>query len=260
MATLRLLGAAAYPRVGDTVHLLLSSNEEHLLVDAGTRIPSTLERLGYSPGDVTDIFCTHSHADHLLGVPLVLLGRFLAQKGAIRATAPDQPLTVRANSDTLTDLQALTGIVTPGIDELLTDSDQLVETTVGDTFPVGDITVDVVPADHAIPTQGLVFNGKQRIVYTADTTATPLLRDHVGTCDVVIHETMYTDEHSSLATDLGHGTAREAGAFAAATDANELWLVHISDRYNDASQLRQEAESEFDGRVVVPSRFDTLSL
>ncbi|MXV60559.1 MBL fold metallo-hydrolase [Natronorubrum sp. JWXQ-INN-674] len=260
MATLRLLGTAAYPRVDETVHLLLSSNDEHLLVDAGTRIPQTLEELGYSPGDVTDIFCTHSHADHLLGVPYVLLGRFLARNGAIRATAPDRPLTVRANPDTISDLRTLTGVVTPGIDELLTDADRLVETAVGDTFTVGNVTVGVGPADHAVPTQGLVFDGEQRIVYTADTTSMPALREYVGTCDVVIHEAMYAAEQADLAADLGHGTSREAGAFAAATDANELWLVHVADRYESAEQIRREAEAEFDGRVVVPSRFDTVSL
>lgn len=260
MATLRLLGTNAFPRSGETVHLLLSSNDDHLLVDAGTQIAATLAELGYSPGDVTDLFCTHSHADHLLGVPYVLLGRFLARNGAIRAAAPDRSVTVRANPDTLSDLRTLTGVVTPGIDELSADGDRLVETSVGDSFAIGDVTVEVGPADHAVPTQGLIFDGERRIVYTADTTSTPALCEHVETCDIVIHEAMYADEHADLAATLGHGTAREAGAFAAATDADELWLVHIADRYENTARLRREAESEFDGRVVVPSRFDTVSL
>lgn len=218
------------------------------------------EELGHSPGDVTDLFCTHSHADHLLGVPNVLLGRFFARIGAIRATPPTRPLTIRGSRDTVSDLRALVDIVTPGLEDVLAEEDEVRETDIGDTFPVGDVTVEVAPAEHAVPTQGLVFDGDRRIVYTADTTATPALRDHVESCDVAIHEAMYADDGAELAADLGHGTAREAGAFAAATDADELWLVHVADRYEDPQRLRRQAEAEFDGRVVVPDRFDALSL
>ncbi|THE63881.1 MBL fold metallo-hydrolase [Salinadaptatus halalkaliphilus] len=260
MATIRLLGTAAYPRVGETVHLLVRAGEDCLLVDAGTGTPATLEELGYSPGDVTDLFCTHSHADHLLGVPNVLLGRFFARIGAIRATPPAAPLTVRGNEATLEDLRALVGIVTPGLDELLADEDELRGTEAGDSFSIGDITATVLPAEHPVPTQGLCFEGERRVVYTADTTATPALRERVGSCDVVVHEAMYADEQAALAADLGHGTAREAGAFAEATGASELWLVHIADRYERPDRLRREASAEFDGRIVIPDRFDTLSL
>jgi len=260
MATLRLLGTAAYPRVDETVHLLLESGEERLLVDAGTQIATTLESLGYSPGDVTDLFCTHSHADHILGVPFFLLGRFFTRIGAIRAAEPDSPLTIRGSEDTLADLRTLAGVVTPGLEELLAEDDRIQETTIGDRFTVGDVTVEVCPADHAVPTQGLVFDGNRRVVYTADTTASPALRETVGSCDVVVHESMYADEHADLAADLGHATAREAGAFADATDADELWLVHVADRYERPVRLKKEAEAEFDGRVVFPDRFETLSL
>lgn len=260
MATLRLLGTAAYPRIGDTVHLLLETGDGVLLVDAGTRVPSTLEELGRSPGDVTELFCTHSHADHLLGVPNVLLGRFFARIGAIRAAPPTDPLTIRGNPDTMADLRSLMGLVTPGMETVLDDEDVVRETAVGDAFTVGDVTVEVAPAAHAVPTQGLVFEGERRVVYTADTAAAPALREHVGACDVAVHEAMYADDRAELAADLGHGTAREAGAFADATGADELWLVHVADRYETSDRLRRQAEAEFDGRVVVPDRFDSLTV
>ena len=260
MATLRLLGTAAYPRSDDTVHLLVEAGDDVLLVDAGTRIPATLDALGHSPGDVTDIFCTHSHADHLLGVPNVLLGRFFARIDAIRATPPNGPLTVRGSHETISDLRSLMDIVTPGLETVLHDEDTVRETRVGDTFDVGEIRVRVAPANHAVPTQALIFEGARRIVYTADTAAAPALRDRVGECDVVIHEAMYGDDNAELATDLGHGTARAAGSFADATDAEELWLVHIADSYETTTPLREQAESEFDGRVVIPDRLDTLTV
>ncbi len=260
MATLRLLGTAAYPRVGETVHLLVESGDDRLLVDAGTATPATLEELGRSPGEITDLFCTHSHADHLLGVPNVLLGRFLARIGELETTPPSASLTIRANETTLGDLRALTAIVTPGIGELLEEGDELEATSVGDRFSVGELTVEVLAATHAVPTQGLVFEGDRRVVYTADTTASTEHAPSVGACDVVIHEAMYAESEAELAAELGHATAREAGAFAAATDASELWLVHVADRYERADRLRREAEAEFDGAVRLPERFATLSV
>ena len=55
--------------------LLLSCGESHLLLDAGIscrRITAALGELGLTPGDLTAILITHTHADHIAGLQTLL--------------------------------------------------------------------------------------------------------------------------------------------------------------------------------------------
>jgi ribonuclease Z len=266
MASLQLLGTQAYPRTGEPVHLRLVDGTDQLLVDCGPGIVRTLDDLGERPTDVTDLFVTHSHADHALGVPYFLLGHHLTRIGALADEPADdeiRPLTIRGGESALEAVETVLDAVTPGFDALLGDADCDVEPTVpGDEFVVGTVTVTVLPASHAVPTQGLLFDGERRIVYTSDTTRSSALVEAVGSADVVIHESMYLESEAELARELGHGTAREAGRFAGDVGAEELSLVHLADQYGNEkrSQFIDEARKAFSGSVSISEQFNRFEL
>lgn len=55
--------------------LLISCEETHILVDAGIscrRITGSLKELGLTPRDLTAIFITHTHADHISGLQTLM--------------------------------------------------------------------------------------------------------------------------------------------------------------------------------------------
>lgn len=55
--------------------LLVSCGDTHLLVDAGIscrRITTSLQSLGLAPGDLSAIFITHTHSDHISGLQTLL--------------------------------------------------------------------------------------------------------------------------------------------------------------------------------------------
>ena len=52
--------------------ILLSFNEENILIDCGEGTQRQFRRAGINPGKVTRILITHWHGDHVLGIPGIL--------------------------------------------------------------------------------------------------------------------------------------------------------------------------------------------
>jgi ribonuclease Z len=85
----------------------------------------------------------------------------------------------------------------------------------------------------------------RRVVYTGDTRPCRSVRDLARNADVLIHDCTLTSEHSRLAAYFGHSTAVEAGRVAKAAKVGTLFLVHISPRHEDHSELEREARKAF---------------
>lgn len=89
-----------------------------------------------------------------------------------------------------------------------------------------------------------------KVVYSGDTRPCDNVRKAATGADILIHEAMYTEEHSQLADERGHSTARQAAEIAAEAGARLLVLTHYSPRYENGNQILQEAK-EFFGNVIV---------
>jgi len=60
---------------------LVVKNNDHALVDCGTRTPEALAAMGLSVTDVHNYLITHSHADHIGGLEeVMLLNRYVARQ------------------------------------------------------------------------------------------------------------------------------------------------------------------------------------
>ena len=151
---------------------------------------------------------SHLHADHLhLGslsvlprhVPVVVPG------GALRAV--------------------------PGLRRLR--DRELVEVVPGDTVRVGDVVVEVVPAEHdghrwpwsrrRAPALGYVVSGKARTYFAGDTDWSPVVREAVGRCDIALLPV------GGWGPTLGSGhlDAVRATGFLAELDAHHAVPVHF---------------------------------
>ncbi|AEJ62018.1 hypothetical protein Spith_1759 [Spirochaeta thermophila DSM 6578] len=62
-------------------NILLVKNEQHLLVDCGTRGTQALHELGLSVGEIQHYLFTHSHADHIGGAEeIMLVNRYMKRR------------------------------------------------------------------------------------------------------------------------------------------------------------------------------------
>jgi ribonuclease Z len=98
----------------------------------------------------------------------------------------------------------------------------------------------------------------RRIVLTGDTAPSELTRAVAHRADLLVHEATFAHEDAERALKTGHSTARQAAELAAGAKVSLLALTHVSPRYA-GRELREEARAVFE-RTVVPSDFDRVEI
>ena len=84
-----------------------------------------------------------------------------------------------------------------------------------------------------------------KLVYATDTRPTAETLKAARDCNLLIHESTYSDSEAKLASERKHSTAVEAAQIAKKAKAKELILTHISARYTDHTKLLNEARKIF---------------
>lgn len=91
----------------------------------------------------------------------------------------------------------------------------------------------------------------RRLVYTGDTRPCPETIEASRQADLLVHEATFGDEEAERAAETGHSTAREAARVAREAGALRLALTHFSARYSEqAHRLAAEASDLFPDPIV----------
>jgi ribonuclease Z len=91
----------------------------------------------------------------------------------------------------------------------------------------------------------------RRLVYTGDTRPHLAVIEASQEADLLIHEATFGGDELARAKETGHSTAAEAARVALEAKVRRLVLTHISSRYNrDASELLAEAKAVFPETVI----------
>ncbi|MDQ2666315.1 MAG: ribonuclease Z [Gemmatimonadota bacterium] len=271
--SIRLLGtSASRPTVERNVAALAVVREgETLLFDCGEGTQRQMMRYGVSFG-LHDIFFTHFHADHVIGViglmrTMSLQGRsdplrLWGPKGAVRTLKRAEEFGMDRLSFPLEVVEVEPGqpiarkdyaIVPFAVDHrgaramgyaIAEDDrkgrfnpDRARELGVPEGPMWGEIHRGraVTLADgRVIEPSELVGNARsgRKVVLTGDTRPCDATRDAALGADVLIHEATFGDEEAERAVETGHSTAREAAMVARDAGVGTLVLTHFSARYS----------------------------
>jgi ribonuclease Z len=269
---------------------LVRRGGDRLLFDCGE---GTQRQLVRSTGlvELEEIFITHFHADHVLGLPGMLKTFSLRQRE--RALTVYGPRGLRALFRTL---QPIVGRVTFDIelvelepnDELSRDGYRIAayatdhgvtalgyalveEPRPGAFDPERAQQLGVAPGpDFGRLQDGETVNGVtpgqvmgearrgRRVVIAGDTAPCEMTRLVAFEADLLVHEATFLDEEADRAAETRHSTAAQAGELAAAAGVNMLALTHISPRYG-GKEVRDEARAAFEN-TVVPRDFDRIEI
>jgi len=276
--------------------LLVRRGGERLLFDCGEGTQRQLMRSVIGLPDLEDVFLTHFHADHYLGLPGMLKTFALRQR--------DLPLTVYGPPglrELFGELRRIFGRVTYPV--------ETVEVRAGEALERDGYRILVVPVHHGVsavgyaideedrpgrfdvetadalgvppgPERGALQRGEpvglddgrvitpgavlgparpgRRIVITGDTAPVETVRVLAEGADLLVHEATFSEEERDRAADTLHSTARQAGEIAAAAGVRMLALTHLSPRYF-GSELLDEARAVFP-EAVAPRDFDVIDV
>jgi ribonuclease Z len=98
----------------------------------------------------------------------------------------------------------------------------------------------------------------RKIVITGDSTPSDMTRAVAHRADLLVHEASFSVDALDRARETGHSTARGAAELAAAAEVELLALTHVTPRYAGA-ELRDEAREVFE-RTIVPRDFDRVEI
>ncbi len=269
---------------------LIRRGGDRLLFDCGE---GTQRQLIRSVGlvEIDEVFVTHFHADHFLGLPGLLktyglMGRerplhVYGPIGLGRMFAALRPVVGRTSYEVhLRQLEPgheLDGdgyrIAAFAVDHGITALGYaLIEDARPGRFDEGrarELGVSPGPdfgrlqrgetVGHATPDQVLGDPRRGRtIVLTGDTAPSDMTRAVAHGADLLVHEATFMEEEAGRARETGHSTARGAAELAAGAEVGLLALTHLSSRYGGGEVL-DEARSVF-GRTIVPRDFDRVEI
>jgi ribonuclease Z len=104
---------------------------------------------------------------------------------------------------------------------------------------------------------GEVRRGR-KLALTGDTAPSEATRAMAHGADLLVHEATFTAEEADRAAETGHSTARGAAEIAAAAEVGMLALTHVSPRYGP-SELQAEAREVF-AETIIPRDFDRVEI
>jgi ribonuclease Z len=274
--------------------LMIRRGGDRLLFDCAEGTQRQLLRSSVGLVDLREVFLTHFHADHVLGLPGML--KTFALRGR------DQPLEVygpRGLVDLIGSLRRVVGKLTydvrlvelsPG-DVLERDGYRLatfavahgmsaigwslIEATRPGRFDVEAADALGVPSgpergalqrgEHIALADGRTVEPEQvlgpprpgrKIVLTGDTAPSDQVVEAAWGSDVLITEATFSDEERDRAAETKHQTATQAADAARRANVRLLALTHLSSRYS-GPEIAREARALFPD-TIVPRDFDVV--
>ena len=276
--------------------LLVRRGGERLLVDCGEGTQRQLLRSEIGLLDLREVFLTHYHADHYLGLPGML--KSFALRGR------EEPITIYGP---------------PGLGELfgalrrifgrLTYGYELVELRPGERLERDGYALETFAVSHGVsavgyalveeerpgrfdvdaadalgvpsgPERGTLQRGEpvtladgrvvrpedvlggarpgRRLVLAGDTAPSPIVREAARGADLLVHEATFCDDERERAVETLHSTASQAAELARDADVKLLALTHLSNRYS-GRDVAEEARAVFPD-TIVPRDFDVVEL
>ncbi|MBS6194331.1 MAG: ribonuclease Z [Clostridiales bacterium] len=245
--------------------LMTRYNGSNLMIDCGEGTQVAVKSKGWSFKSIDVICFTHYHADHISGLPGLLLTMGNAERtepllligpkglervvGALRMIAPELPFpiiyreiagqeeTFQVNGYEITAFRVNHNVLCYGYTiEIHRSGKFSVEQAKANGIPLKYWNPlqkgNTVEADGVIYTPDMVLGPDRKglkLTYCTDSRPTASMEEHAKDSDLLICEGMYGEpEKDAKAREYKHMTMKEAAKLAKKAGAAQMWLTHFS--------------------------------
>lgn len=251
-----------------------------LQFDVGRGTSLRLTEAGIGLPDITAVFITHHHSDHLVGLSDLAMSHWLEQSSsqleALQVIAPDGPaadIAERLLDPWQTEMTLRAAHTGKPANARIDVTRFAASETVTTVYEVGEVTVSAIAVRHepVIPAVAYRVDGPSgSVVISGDTAVCPTLERIATGATVLVQEAFRTDAvPEGLLSDPEaisgyHSDLGEIGAMADRAGVGTLMLTHLipppespKDRVNFVNDIRRAG---YHGPVIVADDLDSIGM
>ncbi len=255
--------------------VLLRREGDLFLFDGGEGTQVSLRRLNLKWKKINAIFISHTHADHVTGLPgILMLSSQVDRKEPLYIFGPPKIAEYIETSRKVLDMYINYPIIVKEIEApcIVYKGDDFVvrafplehtKTCVGYTLeeknrpgifdpeeakklkvPQGPLWGKLQKGESVLNTDGIEVKSEQvvgkerhgrKFSFVTDTLYLPSIAKEVYKSDLLICEGMFSEDCADQAKEKKHMTARQSATIARDAQAKRMAMIHYSPRYNDSN-------------------------
>lgn len=249
-------GAVASAQRDNTSLLFMDDSGEKFLIDCPGSPVTKLAKLGFDYREISNLILTHTHVDHIYGVPSLLHSQYrLGNKVNIFAT--QECLLLIRELISFHRLEDPKKFPEVSFQTIPADKDTFLffqrEKTLLSSFPV----------KHTPDSIGLKIYLKDpplTCVYSGDTAFSRTIVEEAKDADYLIHDCACPSRFAKELEEM-HTSALALGEIAEKAQVKTLVPIHfLTEIEFKMEEIENEIRKNFSGNLIIPSDFDSLEL
>lgn len=275
--------------------ILVQYKEENILFDCGEGTQRQFRKADLNPSKLTRIFISHWHGDHILGLSGLLQTLMLnsynktlyiyGPKGTKYFMEIYEKMYMQKGNFFDIKIHELTSQTAFESEEIIIESKEMdhdapclaYSLTIKEKsritkeklakfgIPSNNPLIGKLAKEETVEFNGKKIDGKKliykepsrKITYITDTRENENIVSLAKNSNILICESTYSSEEESQAKDYAHLTAKQAAKIAKDSQSKKLFLVHLSQKYEDPKKILKEAKETFK-ETRIPEDLDKI--
>lgn len=268
MKNITFLGIASnsFAELNTCSFILELDNTNLLLTDCGPDIPRQVYKKGFKFYPIKTIILTHSHLDHVLGLPYLLFGRnleILTKKKAGEALPEtDAELTIISEKGLFDKLLDFFSFCHPEVKLQYEIRHVEIREYTSTQYAISENQVQFFEVNHAVTTYGFkIWDPNKSIAYSSDTLPIENFAEGCKGVDILIYECMMPSTETTISQTTKHSTPKHVIEMVNKINPKAGFLMHIQPLY--FSQKENFEQEIFEGTGMAlkyPKEGETINL